>query len=81
MIGWYSPNMPGARTPRDARPLYVGCDKVEAQVYKLPASDQCFIAIFVGVNLVHEGPLPLEIADAHDVNPFVQRFIANYAGE
>lgn len=77
MIGQYQPFAPGARTLRDAKPLYVGHDLVTASVYDVGAGHQ--LAIFVGVKLVHEGPLPLEIAGAHDVNPFVQRFIADYA--
>lgn len=78
MIGWYHPNEAGARTLRDAKPLHVGDDLVTAQVYKLPASDAHMIAIFVGLNLVHEAPVPLEVTETRHVNPFVQRFIEAY---
>ena len=76
MIGQYQPFAPGARTLRDARPLFVGLDLVTASVYDVGEGLQ--LAIFVGVKLVHDGPLPNEIAGARDVNPFVQRFIAEY---
>jgi hypothetical protein len=81
MIGWYHPNAAGARTLREAKPLYVGDDLVTAQVYKLPACSEPAIAIFVGLKLVLEGPVPLEITEAHHVNPFIQRFIEAYVIE
>lgn len=74
MIGWYHPNEAGAHMLR----LHVGYDLVTAQVYRLPASSDNMIAIFVGIHLVHEAPVPLEVTEAHQVNPFIQRFIAEY---
>lgn len=76
--GTYKPNRPGARTLAEARPLYVGDDLVTAQVYTGDDWDR-YVAIFVGVKLVHEGHLPAEITHPGQVNPFVQRFIADRA--
>lgn len=80
MIGWYHPNEAGARTLGEAKPLCVGDDLVTAQVYQLSASNDCMIAIFVGIKLVLEESVPLEVTRPGDVNPFIQRFIAGYAG-
>lgn len=76
MIGQYQPNEAGARTLAEARPLHVGHDLVTASVYDV-GEGPC-LAIFVGLKLVFEEPLPAEITRPGDVNPFIQRFIAGY---
>lgn len=76
MIGQYQPFAPGARTLREARPLFVGHDLVTVHVYEHEGAVR--LAIFVGIKMPYDGPLPDEITEARHVNPYVQRFIAEY---
>lgn len=63
--GTYTPFAEGTRTP-----MYVGNDMVTANVY-----DGNQIGVFVGVELVFEGPLPERITSTGDINPFVKDLV------
>lgn len=59
--GTYHPNVPGARTIAEARPLCVGGQPVSVSVY------DGGVALFHGLRIVYEGPMPDGIAHASDL--------------
>lgn len=67
LTGHYEPNMPGARTLRDARPLYVNGDRVTVSI----DGDQLYL--YVGGTWLYDGPVPAEIKTRADVNPWAAR--------
>lgn len=71
--GHYQPNQPGARTIRDAKPLYVGNELVTAHVY-----DGRTIAVHVGCKMPYCGPLPETVTERYQVIPWVQQYIASH---
>lgn len=54
--GTYLPNIPGARTIAESRPLYVDGGRVSMEVY---GDNQ--VALFHGNEIVYEGPIPAGI--------------------
>lgn len=62
LTGPYYPAVPGARTIRDARDLYVGDERVTAEVTGRR------VTVFVGLRIVFEGDLPAEITTGREVN-------------
>jgi len=74
LIGRYEPNIPGARTIAEAKPLYLGKDKterVEAHIYTHPETKEIELFIFIGSRKAYQGPIPAQITGRHDVNRVV----------
>lgn len=65
--GHFEPNAPGARTLRDAKPLYIGHERVTAEVYYGRR-----LSVFIGLRMVHDEMLPDEITGYHQINPYVR---------
>jgi hypothetical protein len=67
LTGHYEPNQPGARTLRDARPLYIDGKRVTVSI----EGDQLYL--YVGGTWLYSGPIPAEIKTRADVNPWAAR--------
>jgi hypothetical protein len=75
LTGHYEPSAPGAKTIRDARPLYLGDKHVTVEVTDRTAY------LYVGGTFTKPFELPDHFTGA-DVNPWAQEMIANgYDGE
>ena len=59
--GTYLPNVPGARTIADSRPLYVDGQRVSMEV-----SDYG-VTLFHGLEIVYQGPVPQGVEYAHEL--------------
>jgi hypothetical protein len=73
-IGTYAPNQAGATSLRDAKPLYVGYDKVTAAVYDM--GDGPRLAIHVGCKMPYEGPIPEGVNHSHELFDWIREFVA-----
>lgn len=73
LVGDYRPNMPGARSLADARPMIIGTDWVTASIYVHPTTGVVCLAVFIGLRLLFDGPVPDDIKTRGDVNPAVAR--------
>jgi hypothetical protein len=62
LTGTYYPAAPGARTWREARPLYIGRDRVSAEI---TADRQGYV--FVGLHMVFAGAIPADVQGSADV--------------
>jgi hypothetical protein len=71
LSGHYEPNAPGARTIREAKPLYVGDKRVTVQVANRTAY------LFVGTTYGEPIELPEHVMNGGDVNRWAQETIAN----
>jgi hypothetical protein len=67
LTGHYEPNEPGARTLRDARPLYIEGKRVTVSI----EGDTLYL--YVGGTWLYSGPIPEEIKTRADVNPWAAR--------
>lgn len=67
LTGHYEPNEPGARTLRDARPLYIDGKRVTVSI----EGDHLYL--YVGTTWLYDGPVPEEIKTRADVNPWAVR--------
>lgn len=59
--GTYLPNQPGARTIAEARPLYIDGQRVSVEISEFG------VALFHGVTMVYQGPMPDGIEYANDL--------------
>ncbi|MFE4681610.1 hypothetical protein ACFRNJ_12330 [Streptomyces sp. NPDC056721] len=67
LTGHYEPNVPGARTLRDARPLYLNGKHVTVNI------DGDRLYLYVGGTWLYSGAIPAEIKTRADVNPWAAR--------
>lgn len=73
LVGDYRPNMPGARSLADARPMIIGTDWVTASIYVHPTTGIVCLSVFIGLRSLFDGPVPDDIKTRGDVNPAVAR--------
>lgn len=62
--GIYEPNEPGARTLKEARPMYRQGGRVTIHVTR---GAKATVALFFGGELVYEGPMPAELVNESDL--------------
>jgi hypothetical protein len=67
----YEPSAPGARTWREAKPLYIDGQHVTAEAY------QGEITIFLGCKIIYTGPIPAEAQSS--VNAWIAEYALAYA--
>ncbi|NUR00411.1 MAG: hypothetical protein HOY79_28935 [Streptomyces sp.] len=77
--GSYRPNVKGATSLRDARPLYVGNDRVTVEVY--PWEGGQWITIFVGCKAAFEGPIPAGIEYDAEFYAFIHESVEAFAAK
>ena len=75
--GNYRPNAKGATSLRDARPLYVGNDRVTVDVY--PWEGGQWMTIFVGCKMAFEGPIPAGIEYDVEFYAFIHETVETFA--
>lgn len=77
--GSYRPNAKGATSLRDARPLYVGNDRVIVEVY--PWEGGQWMTIFVGCKAAFEGPIPAGIEYDAEFYAFIHESVEAFAAK